>query len=62
MSSKNISMRDALHRALWEEMERDERVFVMGEEVGKWNGTHKVTRDMLDHFGVTCSTTSAPGE
>ena len=51
MSSKNISMRDALHRALWEEMERDERVFVMGEEVGKWNGTHKVTRDMLDHFG-----------
>jgi pyruvate dehydrogenase E1 component beta subunit len=52
MSSKNISMRDALHRALWEEMERDERVFVMGEEVGKWNGTHKVTRDMLDHFGA----------
>lgn len=44
-------MRDALHRALWEEMERDERVFIMGEEVGKWNGTHKVTRDMLDHFG-----------
>jgi pyruvate dehydrogenase E1 component beta subunit len=46
-----MSIRDALHRALWEEMERDERVFIMGEEVGKWNGTHKVTRDMYEHFG-----------
>jgi pyruvate dehydrogenase E1 component beta subunit len=45
-------MRDALHRALWEEMERDERVFIMGEEVGVWNGTHKVTRDMYAHFGA----------
>lgn len=52
MSSRNIPMREALRRALREEMIRDERVFVMGEEVGLWQGTHRVTRGLLDEFGA----------
>ncbi len=51
MSEKNIPMREALRAALREEMLRDDRVFVMGEEVGRWDGTHKVTRGFLDEFG-----------
>jgi pyruvate dehydrogenase E1 component beta subunit len=51
MAEKNMSMRDALRIALMEEMERDERVFVMGQEVGGWDGTHKVTRGFLEKFG-----------
>ncbi|RMF51417.1 MAG: alpha-ketoacid dehydrogenase subunit beta [Chloroflexota bacterium] len=51
MAEKNIPMREALRAALREEMLRDERVFVMGEEVGAWDGTHKVTRGFLDEFG-----------
>ncbi|MCC7210151.1 MAG: alpha-ketoacid dehydrogenase subunit beta [Anaerolineae bacterium] len=51
MSEKNIPMREALRNALREEMMRDDRVFVMGEEVGAWDGTHKVTRGFLDEFG-----------
>jgi pyruvate dehydrogenase E1 component beta subunit len=51
MASRNIPMREALRRALIEEMQRDERVFIMGEEVGHWQGTHRVTRGMLDEFG-----------
>lgn len=49
---KNMSMRDALHAALREEMLRDETVFVMGEEVGRWQGTHRVTRGLYDEFGA----------
>ncbi len=44
-------MRQAISRALWEEMERDERVFIMGEEVGIWGGTYAVTKGFYDHFG-----------
>lgn len=51
MAEKNTQMREALRQALREEMLRDERVFVMGEEVGKWNGTHRVTRGFYDEFG-----------
>lgn len=47
-----ITMREAISQALWEEMERDERVFVMGEEVGLWGGTYAVTRGFYDHFGA----------
>ena len=46
-----ITMREAISQALWEEMERDERVFIMGEEVGLWGGTYAVTRGFHDHFG-----------
>ncbi len=51
MSEKNMPMREALRAALHEEMVRDERVFIMGEEVGRWEGTHKVTRGFFDEFG-----------
>jgi len=51
MAQKNLPMREALRLALREEMIRDERVFVMGEEVGEWQGTHRVTRGFLDEFG-----------
>jgi pyruvate dehydrogenase E1 component beta subunit len=44
-------MREALRQALQEEMRRDERVFVMGQEVGEWQGTHRVTQGMLEEFG-----------
>ncbi len=47
-----ITMREAISQALWEEMERDERVFIMGEEVGLWGGTYAVTRGFYDHFGA----------
>lgn len=51
MATKNLPMREALRRALLEEMHRDERVFVMGQEVGQWQGTHRVTRGFLEEFG-----------
>jgi pyruvate dehydrogenase E1 component beta subunit len=44
--------RDALREALREEMLRDERVLILGEEVGVWGGTYAVTRSMYDEFGV----------
>jgi pyruvate dehydrogenase E1 component beta subunit len=51
MAEKMMPMREALRTALHEEMVRDERVFIMGEEVGAWDGTHKVTRGFLAEFG-----------
>jgi pyruvate dehydrogenase E1 component beta subunit len=44
-------MREAISQALWEEMENDERVFILGEEVGVWGGTYAVTKGFYDHFG-----------
>jgi pyruvate dehydrogenase E1 component beta subunit len=46
-----ITMREAISQALWEEMERDDNVFIMGEEVGVWGGTYAVTKGFYDHFG-----------
>jgi pyruvate dehydrogenase E1 component beta subunit len=46
-----ITMREAISQALWEEMEADERVFIMGEEVGLWGGTYAVTKGFYDRFG-----------
>lgn len=46
-----ITMREAISQALWEEMERDPSVFIMGEEVGVWGGTYAVTKGFYDHFG-----------
>ncbi|MDH3217654.1 MAG: alpha-ketoacid dehydrogenase subunit beta [Candidatus Krumholzibacteria bacterium] len=42
---------EAIRQGIWEEMERDERVFVLGEDVGVYGGAFKVTKGMLDHFG-----------
>jgi pyruvate dehydrogenase E1 component beta subunit len=36
---------------MWEEMERDDTIFLMGEEVGEYNGAYKVSEGMLEHFG-----------
>ena len=44
-------MRQAISDALWEEMERDDKVFIMGEEVGVWGGTYAVTKGFYEHFG-----------
>ncbi|HUV16450.1 MAG TPA: alpha-ketoacid dehydrogenase subunit beta [Pelolinea sp.] len=46
-----ITMREAISQALWEEMERDPKVFILGEEVGVWGGTYAVTKGFLDQFG-----------
>lgn len=46
-----ITMREAISQALWEEMERDPNVFIMGQEVGVWGGTYAVTKGFYDHFG-----------
>lgn len=46
-----MQLREALRAAMSEEMERDENVFVMGEEVAQYNGAYKVTEGMLDRFG-----------
>lgn len=45
-------MREAISQALWEEMERDPSVFILGEEVGVWGGTYAVTKGFYDHFGA----------
>ncbi len=46
-----ITLRDALRDAMAEEMRRDDRVFVMGEEVAEYEGAYKVTRELLKEFG-----------
>src|SRR5512136_2629428 len=46
-----ITMREAISQALWEEMERDPSVFILGEEVGVWGGTYAVTKGFYDRFG-----------
>ena len=46
-----VTVREALRDAMAEEMRRDERVFVMGEEVAQYQGAYKVTQGLLDEFG-----------
>lgn len=46
-----ISYREALNQAMREEMARDDRVFLMGEEVGQYNGAYKVSQGLLKEFG-----------
>ncbi len=46
-----LTYRDALNAALREEMRRDDGVFLMGEEVGVYQGAYKVSRGLLDEFG-----------
>jgi pyruvate dehydrogenase E1 component beta subunit len=47
-----LTVREALRDAMAEEMRRDERVFVMGEEVAEYQGAYKVTQGLLDEFGA----------
>lgn len=46
-----LTLREALNQAMSEEMERDPTVFLMGEEVGEYNGAYKVSKGMLAKFG-----------
>jgi len=46
-----LTFRDALNQALREEMQRDDTVFLMGEEVGVYQGAYKVSRGLLEEFG-----------
>src|ERR1044071_4941986 len=46
-----ITYRDALNQALREEMQRDDSVFIMGEEVGVYQGAYKVSKGLLQDFG-----------
>jgi pyruvate dehydrogenase E1 component beta subunit len=48
---KKTAVRDALRDAIAEEMRRDDRVFLMGEEVGQYQGAYKVSRGLLEEFG-----------
>jgi 2-oxoisovalerate dehydrogenase E1 component beta subunit len=46
-----VTMLEAISEGLFEEMERDDRVFLMGEDIGVYGGAFKVTRGFLEHFG-----------
>src|SRR3989338_2436934 len=46
-----VSLREALNQAMDEEMARDERVFLMGEEVAYYNGAYKVSQGLLEKYG-----------
>ncbi len=48
---REIQLREALREAMTEEMHRDPNVFLMGEEVAKYNGAYKVSKGMLEEFG-----------
>lgn len=49
---REIQFREALREALNEEMRRDDKVFLIGEEVAEYNGAYKVSQGMLDEFGA----------
>ena len=49
---KTLQFREALREAMSEEMRKDERVFLMGEEVAEYNGAYKVSQGMLAEFGA----------
>ncbi len=51
IATRALAYREALREALMEEMERDERVFLIGEDIGVYDGAFKVTRGLLERFG-----------
>lgn len=60
----SITYRDALRQALIEEMERDENVFLIGEDIGRYQGTFRVTQNLFERFGshrVVDTPISEPG-
>ena len=52
-----LPYREALNQAMSEEMERDDRVFLMGEEVAEYDGAYKVSQGLLKRFGPRGSST-----
>ncbi|WP_134088998.1 pyruvate dehydrogenase complex E1 component subunit beta [Olivibacter sp. XZL3] len=49
---REIQFREALREAMVEEMRKDDKIFLMGEEVAEYNGAYKVSQGMLDEFGA----------
>lgn len=49
--TKDMTVREALNEAMAEEMQANEKVFILGEEVAQYNGAYKVTKGLLDRFG-----------
>jgi pyruvate dehydrogenase E1 component beta subunit len=49
---RELQFREALREAMTEEMRKDEKIFLMGEEVAEYNGAYKVSQGMLDEFGA----------
>ena len=54
LSQKAVAVRDALNLAIDEEIERDERVFLLGEEVAQYDGAYKVKYNIAIYFAVRC--------
>ena len=52
----SVYVRDALRHAMYEEMIRDDKVFIMGEEVAEYRGAYKVTGDLFEIFNTSEST------
>ncbi|KAN0022703.1 hypothetical protein ACTFIU_005438, partial [Dictyostelium citrinum] len=50
-ATKEVTVRDAINSALDEELARDEKVFIMGEEVAQYNGAYKITKGLFDKYG-----------
>ena len=50
-AGQQVTVRDALNEALAEELEANDKVFLLGEEVAQYNGAYKVTKGLLDKFG-----------
>ena len=50
-TGRPVTMLEAIREALWEEMERDDSVFLMGEDIGAYGGAFKVTEGFAAHFG-----------
>ena len=48
---RTIAYRDALREAIREEMRRDERVYIMGEDIAGYGGTYSVTKGLFEEFG-----------
>jgi hypothetical protein len=59
-AATNLTVRDALNQAIDEEMERDERVFILGEEVAQYDGAYKVSVLHLHHISTVFSLSSIP--
>ena len=49
--AREVHFRDALREAMTDEMRRDQRVFLIGEEVAQYDGAYKVSKGMLEEFG-----------
>src|SRR6478609_7524178 len=48
---RTVAYREAMNEALAEEMEKDDRIFLMGEEVGHYDGAYKVSKGLMKRFG-----------